>query len=123
MSNSKKIVIGFVKNGGKVAVWQSEALEEFMTAHAKDINVVYSKEFGYASCDQKTGLADWDHRYMVDWDDRLNPEAHAKEFGKNAKELKLSPLAQAYVSTLGLTPFEAVRKERAELKKQAKKNS
>ena len=88
MSNSKKIVIGFVKNGGKVAVWQSEALEEFMTAHAKDINVVYSKEFG-----------------------------------KNAKELKLSPLAQAYVSTLGLTPFEAVRKERAELKKQAKKNS
>lgn len=123
MSNSKKIVIGVIKKGGRAEVWQSESLDAFMDAHRADINVVYSKELGYAPYDASTGVADWDRRYTVEYAERFDPKVHAANVGKNAKEYTLSPLAQAYVDTLGLSPIEAIRKERKDLEKAAKKNS
>ena len=122
MSNSKKIVIGVIRANGNAVVWQSEALDAFMDAHRADINVVYSKELGYAPYDPKTGKADWEQRYMVHYADRFDPKAHAST-SLGAKEYTLSPLAQAYVDTLGLSPIEAIRKERKDLEKAAKKNS
>jgi hypothetical protein len=116
----KKIVLGTQGAHGKINVWQSEALTAFLAEHVKDVNVVYSKDFGYAP--MENGVPNWDKAYMIKYADRLDPKAHSNPDTSTARVVEMSPLAEAYVKSLGLTPIEAVRKERSELKKlEAKK--
>ena len=49
MSNSKKIVIGVISGSGTVNVWTngSEEVSALLDSLRSQINVVYTKEFGY----------------------------------------------------------------------------
>lgn len=130
MSNSKKIVIGVVSGNGTVNVWTngSEEVNALRESLRSQINVVYTKEFGYQTYDAKTGILGAT-KYMVTYGDRFDPRAHeaALKSGVGGKQYAISDMAKSFMDRFGMSEIEAVRKEQAEIKKfekaQAKKNS